>query len=260
MYWTDERTLTGKRMLLICGFGTGDADEMKRTYGRLAEEAREAYPLESVRLALTSAKVIERLYRESGIRLPDVRSALEDAAAAGAGEIRILTVLVAGGREYEKLKAIADACSRPVRISPDSPLLAGSGTERMADILIEEAACFQEEAIVYVGHGTHGRDQFGPAAYRKLRDTIRSRGNGNIFIGELQTGVEPVVKALSEKSFRRVRLCSLMMVSGYHWTVDVAGEKNDSWKHMLSEAGYEVTCDRTGLLERKAVREILIAM
>ena len=38
----DVRRNSGGRVLLICGFGTGDADEMERTYGRLVEEAREA--------------------------------------------------------------------------------------------------------------------------------------------------------------------------------------------------------------------------
>ena len=52
MYWTDEmwrtdemrradvRRNSGGRVLLNCGFGTGDADEMECTYGRLVEEAR----------------------------------------------------------------------------------------------------------------------------------------------------------------------------------------------------------------------------
>ena len=133
---TDVRRNSGGRVLLICGFGTGDADEMERTYGKLVEEAREAESVTSVRLALTSPKVIGRLYREHGIRLPDVRGAVEDilggaacdaadggAVHGGAGgdaageaasageieEIRILTVQVVGGTEFEKLEAIADA-------------------------------------------------------------------------------------------------------------------------------------------------------
>lgn len=304
----DVRRNSGGRVLLICGFGTSDADEMERTYGKLVEEAREA-ALEaareavlddareaasaaSVRLALTSPKIIGRLYRERGIRLPDVRGAMEeilggvacdaalgggaacDAAAGGvlgdaagaaaqAGkieEIRILTVQVVGGTEFEKLEAVADAYSGQVRISLDSPLLAGPKIEQVADLLVEEAASFQEEAIVYVGHGTHGRDPRGPAAYRKLQELIRDRGNRNILIGELQTGIEPVIRELSEKAFRRVRLCSLMMVSGHHWIEDVAGENDDSWKNVLTRAGYEVTCVKTGLLERKEVREILIGV
>ena len=183
----DVRRNSGGRVLLICGFGTGDADEMERTYGRLVEEAREAVleaareaeSVTSVRLALTSPKVIGRLYRERGIKLPDVRSALEDilggaacdAAVGGAlgdaageiEEIRILTVQVVGGTEFEKLKAIADTYSGQVRISLDSPLLAGPKIDCVADMLVEEAASFKEEAIVYVGHGTHGRDPRGPA-------------------------------------------------------------------------------------------------
>ena len=278
----DVRRNSGGRVLLICGFGTGDADEMERTYGRLVEEAREAErgiaqeaeSAASVRLALTSPKVIGRLYRERGIKLPDVRSALEDilggaacdAAVGGAlgdvageiEEIRILTVQVVGGTEFEKLKAIADTYSGQVRISLDSPLLAGPKIDFVADMLVEEAASFKEEVIVYVGHGTHGRDPRGPAAYRKLQELIHDRGNGNTFIGELQTGIEPVIRELSEKAFRRIRLCSLMMVSGHHWIEDVAGENDDSWKNVLTRAGYEVTCVKTGLLERKEVREILI--
>ena len=298
MYWTDEmrradeirrtdvRRNSGGRVLLLCGFGTSDADEMERTYGKLVEEAREAAldaareatldiareaeSVASVRLALTSPKVIGRLYRERGIRLPDVRGAVEDilggashSGAASAGEIeeiRILTVQVVGGTEFEKLEAIADTYSGQVRISLDSPLLAGPKIEQVADLLVDEAASFQEEAIVYVGHGTHGRDPRGPAAYQKLQELIRDRGNGNILIGELQTGIEPVIRELSEKAFRRVRLCSLMMVSGHHWIEDVAGENDDSWKNVLTRAGYEVTCVKTGLLERKEVREILIGV
>ena len=255
MRTADVRRNSGGRVLLICGFGTGDADEMERTYGRLVEEAREAVleaareaeSVTSVRLALTSPKVIGRLYRERGIKLPDVRSALEDILGG-----------VVGGTEFEKLKAIADTYSGQVRISLDSPLLAGPKIDFVADMLVEEAASFKEEVIVYVGHGTHGRDPRGPAAYRKLQELIHDRGNGNTFIGELQTGIEPVIRELSEKAFRRIRLCSLMMVSGHHWIEDVAGDKEDSWRNVLAEAGYEVTCARTGLLERREVREILL--
>lgn len=248
-------------MLLICGFGTGDANEMERTYGRLVAEAREAEPAATVRLALTSPKIIERLTRESGIRLPDVRSALEDilgGASGGALEIRILTAQVVGGTEFEKLEAIADAYSGQAEISLDRLLLAGPKIDRVADMLVDEAAFFKEEAIVYVRHGAHGRDMRGPAAYHELQELIRDRGTGNIFIGELQTGIETVIRELSQKAFRRIRLCSLMMDSGHHWFEDVAGENDGSWKNVLTRAGYEETCVRTGLLERKEIREILI--
>jgi sirohydrochlorin cobaltochelatase len=171
----------------------------------------------------------------------DILGGASHSGAASAGEIeeiRILTVQVVGGTEFEKLKAIADTYSGQVRISLDSPLLAGPKIDFVADMLVEEAASFKEEAIVYVGHGTHGRDPRGPAAYRKLQELIRDRGNGNAFIGELQTGIEPVIRELSEKAFRRIRLCSLMMVSGHHWFEDVAGENDGSWKNVLTRAGY----------------------
>ena len=249
-------------MLLICGFGTGDAQEMAHTYGKLLEEARKAYPLMPVRLALTSPKVIERLHAMSSVRLPDVQSAVKEAlgdtASGGVEEIRILPVQVVGGKEYEKLKDIAGIYGSQIAISLDTPLLSGPKIGRVADILVNEAASFGEEAVVYVGHGTHGRDPGGPAAYRKLEETIRSRGNMKIFIGDLQTGIEPLVEVLTQNAVHRVRLCSLMMVSGHHWLQDVAGEEEEAWKNVLTDAGYDVTCVRTGLLERREIRDLLI--
>ena len=259
-------------MLLICGFGTGSAQEMERTYGKLAEEARGAYPFVPVRLALTSAKVIGRLHARGGIRLPDVEGALEEivndftgaaeAVAEGAAEntlqIRMMTVQVVGGREYEKLVTAADAYGGKADIRLDQPLLAGPKLERLADLLVEEAAAAPEEAVLYVGHGTHGRNPEGPAAYRRLEEIIRSRGEEHIFIGDLQTSIAPVISALAEKNYRRVRLCSLMMVSGHHWTADVAGDYKDSWKNVLADEGYEVSLRKTGLLERRGIRDRLI--
>ena len=261
MYWIDERK--GHCVLLICGFGTGSVQEMERTYGKLAEEARKAYPFVPVRLALTSVKVIGRLHAGNGIRLPDVEGALEEivndfTGAGNALQIRMMTVQVVGGREYEKLVAAADTYSGKADIRLDQPLLAGPKLERLVDLLVEEAAAAPEEAILYVGHGTHGRDPEGPAAYRRLEEIIRSRGEENIFIGDLQTGIAPVISALAQKNYRRVRLCSLMMVSGHHWTVDVSGDYKDSWKNMLADEGYEVSLRKTGLLERREVRDLLI--
>ena len=256
MYWIDDRK--EEKALLLCGFGTGDAEEMERTYGRLLEEARKENPAMAVRLALTSAKVIERLFLKNVLRLPDVRSALEEIAAGGAGEVRILPVQVVGGREYEKLKELADQYSSRMKISLESPLLGGPKIGRVAEILVKEAAPLEEEAVVYIGHGTHGRDPAGPAAYRKLEEMIRSMGNDNIFIGDLQTGAKPLRKALSAGAFRRIRLCSLMLVSGHHWSVDVVGEQEDSWKSTLIKEGYIIDCIGNGLLERKGIRDLVL--
>lgn len=68
----------------------------------------------------------------------------------------------------------------------------------------------------------------------------------------------PKVELCAMSNGKWIRLCSLMMVSGHHWFEDVAGENDGSWKNVLTRAGYEVTCVRTGLLERKEIREILI--
>lgn len=258
MYWTDNKEKNKDKLLLLCGFGTSDAKELEGTYGKLLETARNACPDQWVRLALTSSKVIERLYSKNGIMIPDVRTAMEEAAESGIIQIRILPVQVAGGSEYEKLRGISESFGeKGIRIMLDSPLLAGPDAEALADLLAGED--FPErEAVLYVGHGSHGRDPGAPKAYQRLQELIRKKGKMNVFIGELQTGPDLLLKELSFSSVRLIRLRPLMMVSGHHWNKDVAGEKTGSWKNMLLEAGYEVICEKEGLLRKDEIIDLLL--
>ena len=84
------------------------------------------------------------------------------------------------------------------------------------------------------------------------------RGNRNIFIGELQTGPEPVLKEVFGFSFRKIILRTLMMVSGHHWKKNVAGEGKGSLKNVMKDAGFEVICEKGGLLEREAVIDLFM--
>lgn len=260
MYWTDNSYMetNEKRMLLLCGFGTSDEKELKETYGRLVERAGKAYPDQPVRLALTSPKVIERLYKKSGVRIPDVGTAMEEAAEGGITQIRILPVQVAGGSEYEKLKEISGSFrKRGVKVLLERPLLAGPGAESLADLFAGEDIP-EGEAVLYVGHGSHGRDPGAPEAYRRLQELIREKGKRNIFIGELQTGPDLLLKELSGTSVQSIRLRPLMMVSGHHWNKDVAGEKTGSWKNVLLNAGYDIVCEKEGLLRKDEIIDLLL--
>jgi sirohydrochlorin cobaltochelatase len=87
---------------------------------------------------------------------------------------------------------------------------------------------------------------------------IRLKGGNNVFIGELQTGPEPVLQELKASPFRKIRLRPLMMVCGHHWNENVTGEEAESWKNVLSAAGYEVLCESEGLLSRDEVIFLII--
>ena len=65
------------------------------------------------------------------------------------------------------------------------------------------------------------------------------------------------IKELGAASFRRIHLRPLMMVTGYHWNKDVAGEGSGTWKSTLRDAGFEVYCEKEGLLEKEAVLDII---
>ncbi len=191
---TRKEEKTGE-VLIICGFGTADREEMERTFGRLLEKARRKAPDQTVLLALTSRKVISSLYEKYGIRIRDVKTALEEAVQGGAVKIRILPVLVAGGSEYDKLKDLSQTFrDRGIETELGSPLLAGSGACRLAEVFIKEAEARnipEDEAILYIGHGSHDKGQQAQAVYRNLQEILRRKGNRNIFTGDLLTGPEP---------------------------------------------------------------------
>ena len=49
-----------------------------------------------------------------------------------------------------------------------------------------------------------------------------------------------------------------MVVSGDHANNDMAGDEEDSWKTILTEAGYEVECVLKGLGELPEIQQVYV--
>ena len=56
----------------------------------------------------------------------------------------------------------------------------------------------------------------------------------------------------------RVHLAPFMIVAGDHAKNDMAGEEEDSWKNIISKAGYEVQTVLKGLGEYESIRKLFV--
>lgn len=67
-----------------------------------------------------------------------------------------------------------------------------------------------------------------------------------------------VLERVRAGNYRRVLLRPLMIVAGDHANHDMAGEEENSWKQIFTQAGYEVQCRLQGLGELEEIRRIFV--
>ena len=66
------------------------------------------------------------------------------------------------------------------------------------------------------------------------------------------------MKRLKRQEIKKVYLAPFMIVAGDHARNDLAGEEEDSWKSILTKAGYEVEVILKGMGELKEVARIFV--
>ncbi len=96
----------------------------------------------------------------------------------------------------------------------------------------------KEEAVVLMGHGTtHPSNAFYAALMYHLQ-----RKDPNLFVGTVEhtPDIYDIKEMLIEKRIKKAYLMPFMSVAGAHARDDMAGDNEDSWKSILTEAG--ITC------------------
>ena len=88
-------------------------------------------------------------------------------------------------------------------------------------------------------------------------------GYSNVFIGTVEgepeeTSCESVIELVKEAGYTTVVLRPLMVVAGDHANNDMAGDDDDSWKSMFTEAGFTVSTQISGLGRIEAVQQIYV--
>lgn len=280
-----------KTAIILAAFGASIPDALKGITN-IVDRTREAYAC-PVEVCFTSNMVRsiwqKRLADESWLaenpQTPDYVQSIKGPLATMAGlqdrgyKSQLIQPLhMYAGEEYHDLRNYVSALAgietvkakwRPFEVvALGRPALGAPGVEypymndieRAAEALEGDVreALEMEAALVYVGHGNH---VFSTGVYHELKQTLRRRHpNAKIEIGAVEGifGAEYVTGKLSGNGVRRVLLKPLMVVAGVHARDDMAGEDDDSWRSILTQAGLEVECRLQGLGESDTWAEIYL--
>ena len=128
----------------------------------------------------------------------------------------------------------------------------------MVDALKEQLPAFQEnEAVAFMGHGTHHPAN---AAYAALERIFDDQGLKNVFVGTVEgyPELDQVIQRLQVNKIEKVTLMPFMLVAGDHAKNDMAGDEEDSWKTVLKKEGYVVDTYLHGLGENPRIQDIYV--
>jgi sirohydrochlorin cobaltochelatase len=89
---------------------------------------------------------------------------------------------------------------------------------------------------------------------------MQAAGYENVFVGTVEgfPALENVMANVTAYGASKIVLYPFMVVAGDHASNDMAGDEEDSWKVILTDAGFEVECVLEGLGQNAGIRAIYI--
>jgi len=247
-----------KKVILVVSFGTSYNDTRENTIGAIEKQITAQYPDYEVRRAFTSQIIIDKLSSRDGLEIDNLPQAMERLVSDGIGTLVVQPTHVMNGYEYEEMmEAVSPYEDRFASVKYGAPLLSSvEDYEKVIAALVKDLGSIpKDEAVVFMGHGTH---HFANATYAALDYMLKDLGYNNIFVGTVESypSLDTVLKKVGEYGAKKVTLLPLMIVAGDHATNDMAGDEEDSWKTAFKSKGYEVNCVLKGLGEYQAIRDI----
>ena len=238
-----------KETILIVAFGTS-VEKAKKSYDQVEEQIKNAFPGYDIRWAWSAHSLLK-----SGSKpVLSPQEALARLGTEGIKEVSVLSLHIIPGSEYSNLVRYTQAFEglpkgiKKIRLAP--PLLYDTASmAKAAKALLKNLPEKRrpDEAVVFVGHGTHH-----PAGvYYPALQHYMSSLDKNVFIGTVEGDLDlkAVTFRLKASGAKKVWLAPLMTVAGDHAMNDLFGLEEDSWKNQLAENGFTVESIHKGLGE-----------
>lgn len=245
--------------ILAVSFGTSHADTREKTIDRIEEDIQKAYPDDKVYRAWTSKMIIKKIWNRDGVKIFNVKEAMEQMKADGIKNVLVQPTHVINGIEndlmQEDVKAYADAFES---ISFGTPLLTTEEDNiRVAKAVAEDLQPGKENALVLMGHGT---SHYANSVYAALDYRFKDMGYDNIFLGTVEAypSLVSLMKQVHAYHPKKVILAPFMIVAGDHAKNDLSSEEEDSWRSQFEKGGFQVECLLKGLGENETIRQIFI--
>jgi sirohydrochlorin cobaltochelatase len=253
---------TGKQAILLVSFGTSYADTRELTIDALEAKYKEMYPDYEVVEAFTAQIIIDILKERDNIEVYNVEEAFAYLKDNKFSDVVVQPTLVMNGAEYDEMMAVIEAEKENfVELKLGSPLLTHSEDyEIVAEALrdeVEASVTAEDEAVVFMGHGTH---HFANSTYAAMEYYFHDAGMKNVFMGTVEgyPMIDNVIARLNENGIKKVTLYPFMLVAGDHASNDMAGDEEDAWKTILKKEGFEVETVLRGLGEDEAIQALYL--
>ena len=262
-----ERTYHGgkimqesKKAILVVSFGTSYNPTREKTIDVIESKIGDAFSDWKIYRAWTSKMIMAKLLKRDGIKINNVKEAMEQMRDDGITDVVIQPTHVINGIENDLMKEDALSWHDSFHsITFGTPLLTSEQDNcDMIEAIHQEFSYLKaDEALVLMGHGT---THYANAIYAALDYTFKDKGYPNIHLGTVEAypSMETLLKVIREQNPSKVVLAPFMIVAGDHARNDMASDDPDSWRCQFEAAGFPVECVLKGLGEYPEVQEIFI--
>ncbi|MFN2354262.1 MAG: sirohydrochlorin cobaltochelatase [Desulfopila sp.] len=237
--------------ILLVAFGSSEASAQV-SFENIDKKVQATYPEIPVRWAYTS-HIIRKKLAGQGTMLDSPEVALAKMADEDFTHVAVQSLHTIAGAEYHDLRRVVGAFSAMGAFDSvvlGYPLLATQkDMEKSVDALLSiiPQERHKDEAVVFMGHGTHHPAN---AFYAALMFQVQLK-DANVYIGTVEgyPELDTILTLLNKNRVKTVYLMPFMSVAGDHAKNDMAGDEGDSWKSILAGEGFEVVTVLKGTAE-----------
>lgn len=284
-----------KNAIVLAMFGTTVEPALQNLLN-IREKVMKEYPDTLVRVSFTS-NIIRNIWQhraedpeyikahpeipEDILHVKTMLATIADLQNEGYDTIIIQPTHVSMGEEYLDLHTYANGLMsmgtvkkpkyKPFhKVVLSRPLLGTYGTDHpyvedivtTAKALAEDAkfAAKNKAGLVYMGHG----NEFMPSGGANVEFANKMRAmypDVVTVVGSVEgfPGLDEVIEELKLRGVKKVVLQPFMVVAGDHAMNDMASDEDDSWKTLLTKAGFEVVLVVKGLGINDKIADIYVS-